>query len=82
MGKYQGRAQWWLRYFSLNALPDLENNVAQELPEAEGMFLHLIHFLAQICPTECKQNKTTKQNKQKKKPQTKQTKIRNTHVIM
>lgn len=65
MGKYQGRAQWWLRYFSLNALSDLENNMAQELPEAEGMFLYLIHFLAQICPTECKQNKTTKQ---KKKP--------------
>jgi len=56
MGKYQGRVWWYFFEYS----PRFGKHMAQELPEAEGVVLYLIYFLAQIRPTEClKKTQTT-----------------------
>lgn len=61
MKKYQGRAQWWRRWYFSEYSYRLGKYMVWGLPKAEGVVLDLIHFLAQM-------NVGKKPNPYKQKP--------------
>lgn len=75
MKKYQGRAQWWRRWYFSEYPYRLGKYMVWGLPKAEGVVLDLIHFLAQMNigknPTHTNKNpqKITKQKTSNKAQQ-------------